>query len=48
MPDETAAILEIMRAVGVYDFVIGKVKDQAEVVRMFKDDFQSLVSLCQE
>ena len=41
MPDETATILEIMRAAGVYDFVIGKVKNQAEAVRMFRDDFEA-------
>ena len=28
MPDETAAILEIMRAVDVYDFAIAKVKEK--------------------
>ena len=48
MPDETAAILEIMRDVGIYDFVIGKVKNQAEAVRLFLDDFDSLVNLCQK
>jgi len=32
MPDETAVILETMRAVGVYDFVMGKVKDEREMV----------------
>jgi len=48
MPDETAEILEIMQDIGVYDFVIGKVKDQAEAVRMFRDDFESLVGLCQK
>jgi hypothetical protein len=48
MPNETAAILEIMQAVGIYDFVVGKVQDQAETVELFKDDFESLVSLCQK
>jgi hypothetical protein len=46
MANETAAILEIMRAVGVLDFVMGKAKDQAEVVGMFRDDFQSLLVQC--
>jgi hypothetical protein len=46
MADETAAILEIFRDVGVYDFVIGKVKDQEEAVRLFKDDFQPLMNRC--
>ena len=48
MPDETSAILEIMRVVGVYDFVMDRVKDQTEAVELFKDDFHSLVSLCQK
>ena len=41
MPDETAAILETMRAVGVYSFVLGKVKDEAEAVRPFERIFIS-------
>ena len=48
MPDETSAILEIMRVVGVYDFVMDRVKDQTEAVELFKDGFQPLVSLCQK
>jgi hypothetical protein len=48
MPDEAEAILEIMRAVDVHDFAIAKVKDKAEAARMFKDDFSTLVGLCQE
>ena len=48
MKDEAVEILEIMQTVGVYDFVMSKVKDQAEAVELFKDDFKSLVNLCQE
>ena len=48
MADEEAAILEIMRSVGVYDFVMGKVKDEAEAVRMFREHFDQLVNLCQK
>ena len=48
MKDEAVEILEIMQTVGVYDFVMSKVKDQAEAVELFKDDFRSLVNLCQE
>ena len=46
MSDETAAVLKIMKTVGVYDFVMSKVKDQAKAVRMFRDDFQSLLVQC--
>jgi len=48
MPDEAEAILEIMRVVGVYDFVMDKVKDQAEAVRLFKQDFSTLMRMCQK
>jgi hypothetical protein len=48
MPDETTEIIEIMRDVGVYDFVMGKVKDEAEAVRMFREHFDQLVNLCQK
>ena len=48
MDDEAAAILEIMRSVGILDFVMGKVKDQAELMRMFKTDFEGLMKLCQQ
>lgn len=48
MPDETAAILEIMRSVGIYDFVMGKAKNLDEAVRMFRDDFEGLMQLCQQ
>ena len=48
MPNGTAAILEIMRVVGVYDFVMDKVKDQAEAVRLFKQDFSTLMRMCQK
>jgi hypothetical protein len=46
MPNGTAAILEIMRVVGVYDFVMDRVKDQAEAMRMFRDDFENLKVIC--
>jgi hypothetical protein len=48
MGNDTAAILEIMRSVGIYSFVLGKVKDEAEAVRMFREDFDQLVNLCQK
>jgi hypothetical protein len=48
MADETKAILEILRSIGVYDWAVSNVKDQAELIRMFKDDFESLMNLCQE
>jgi hypothetical protein len=48
MADETKAILEILRSIGVYDWVVSNVKDQAELIRMFKDDFQALVAMCQK
>ena len=48
MPDETAAVLETMRTVGVHSFVLGKVKDEAEAVRMFREHFDQLVNLCQK
>jgi hypothetical protein len=46
MGDESAAILEIMRSIGIYDFVMDRVKDQAEAVRMFRDDFENLKTIC--
>ena len=46
MADETAAIVEIMKAVGVYDFVMARVKDQAEAVEMFVNDFENLKTIC--
>ena len=48
MADESAAIVEVLRAVGVYDFIMGKVKDEAEAVCLFKDDFGTLLAMCQE
>jgi hypothetical protein len=42
MPDETA-IIEIMRSVGILDFVMGRVKDRAQAMEMFKDDFSELM-----
>jgi hypothetical protein len=46
MPDEAAAIIEIMRAVGVYDFVMSRVKDADKAVQMFRNDFSNLMRLC--
>jgi hypothetical protein len=46
MANETAAILEIMQAVGIYDFVMGKVKNQAEAVALFKEGFQLSIQIC--
>jgi hypothetical protein len=48
MGDESAAIVEILRFIGVYDFVMDRVKDLDEVVRLFKNDFESLMALCAE
>ena len=48
MPDDAAAIIQIMRAVGVYDFVIDQVKDADKAVKMFKNDFSTLMALCAE
>lgn len=48
MPDETAAIIEIMRSVGILDFVMDRVMDLDEAVRMFRDDFEGLMQLCQQ
>lgn len=45
MSDE-AAIIEIMRAIGIYDFVMDRVKDQTQAVRMFQNDFVGLIELC--
>ncbi len=35
---EDATIIEILRSIGVYDFIMGKVKD----------DFGTLLAMCQE
>ena len=48
MKAEAVEILEIMQTVGVYDFVMSKVKDQAEAVRLFKQDFSTLMAMCQK
>ncbi|MBL7175274.1 MAG: hypothetical protein ISS66_05550 [Desulfobacteraceae bacterium] len=45
---EDAAIIEILRSVGVYDFIMGKVKDEGEAISLFKDDFGTLLAMCQE
>ena len=47
MADE-AAIIEIMRSVGILDFVLDLVKDQAEAVEMFVNDFENLKTICTE
>lgn len=48
MADETAAILEIMRSVGIYDFVMDRVKDQDELAHLFVNDFEKLMNICME
>ena len=48
MADETKAILEILRSIGVYDWAVSKVKGERELIRMFTDNFESLMNLCQE
>jgi|APSaa5957512576_1039674.scaffolds.fasta_scaffold79696_2 hypothetical protein len=48
MPNEAGVITEILRSAGVYDFVMGKVKNQAELIELFENDFESLVAMCQE
>jgi hypothetical protein len=48
MADDEGVITEILRSIGVLDFVMGKVKDQAELIQMFKNDFESLMALCAE
>ena len=45
---EKETIFEVMRAVGVYDFVLDKIKDETEVLRLFQEDFWSLVISCSE
>ena len=46
MADESAAIIEILRQVGVLDFVMDRVKSQAEAVEMFENEFLTLVGVC--
>ena len=46
MPDEAGVITEILRSAGVYDFVMDKVKDQAELIEIFTNDFDGLMRLC--
>ena len=46
MADETAEILEILRSIGVYDWLSHKVKSEAELIDMFQNDFGGLMQLC--
>lgn len=48
MSDEATAILEILRSIGVYDWLSSKVKNESELIEMFKDDFGRLVAMCQK
>ena len=46
MPDETAEILEILRSIGLYDWLANKVKSEPELIDMFQNDFAGLMQLC--
>jgi hypothetical protein len=48
MVDEAVAILEIMRSVGVLDFVMERVKNQDQAVEMCKIDFNKLMRVYAE
>jgi hypothetical protein len=47
MPDR-AVIKQILVEAGVYSWALAQTGSEAELVRMFKDDFKSLVGLCQK
>ena len=46
MADETPAILEILRSIGVYDWLTAKVKSESELTDTFQNDFAGLMQLC--
>jgi hypothetical protein len=46
MPDEKT-IKQILVEVGVYSWAIAQAGGEAELIRMFQDDFEGLVNLCQ-
>ena len=48
MKDESTAIREILRDVGVYDFIMSKFDDEVEALNMFQEDFQSILDLCMQ
>ena len=47
MPDEEL-IKQILVEAGVYSWALAQAGSEAELVRMFCNDFKSLVGLCQE
>jgi hypothetical protein len=41
--NDDAEIVQILRAVGVYDWIREKVKSESELIEMFKGDFDKLI-----
>ena len=48
MPDETAAILEILRSIGVYDWLTAKVKSESELDRNVSKRFSRINAIVHE
>ena len=48
MANESAAIVEILKTVGVYDWLSKKIQNESELIELFENDFCGLVGMCQE
>ena len=47
MQDE-AAIKQILVEAGVYSFALAMAGSEAELLRMFREDFEELINRCQQ
>ena len=47
MPDE-AVIKSILLEAGVYSWALAQAGSEAELMRMFRDDFEGLICLCRQ
>jgi hypothetical protein len=45
---EKAVIRQILVEAGLYSLALAYVGSEAELIRMFRDDFESLVRVCAE
>ena len=48
MMDEQAAIVGIMREIGIYDFVTKQAGSEQAAIDLFKNDFNELMRMCAE
>lgn len=47
MPDEKL-IKQILVEAGIFSWALAQAGSEAELIRMFRDDFETLVCLCQK